>query len=349
LFIWLIDPFWLKEGRLGLVDTNLTEHEIIRLITQRLAVMPGMPVEFGDDVSGVSLGSGDMAVLKTDMLVGRTDIPKGMSLRQAARKAVVMNVSDFASKGARPSAVLVALGLPKKLATKKAVLEIADGLNAGAREYGCYVVGGDTNEASDLILGISLFGLAKEGTLMLRSGTQAGDILAVTGLFGKTAAGLRLLLGDYAASENVRNILVDSVFNPKARLREGLALAGCETGVSASMDSSDGLAWSLHELARQSGVGFVVDRLPVAVEAEEFALCNGLDAADLTLYGGEEYELVLTIKPQMWNAAKTVVEIVGGCLIPIGKAIGRKEVILDIGGKRQVIEPRGFEHFAGKV
>ncbi len=334
---------------MGLVDEGLGEHEIIRLIQKRLAVMPDMPVGFGDDVSAVSLGGGEVAVLKTDMLVGRTDVPKGMSLRQAARKAIVMNVSDFASKGVRPSAVLVALGMPKKLATKKAVLEIADGLNAGAREYGCYVVGGDTNEASDLILGVSLFGLAKEGTLMLRSGTRAGDILAVTGLFGKTAAGLRLLLGDYAASEKVRGVLVDAVFNPKARLREGLALAGCSVGVSASMDSSDGLAWSLHELAKINNVGFVVDSVPVAAEVEEFALRNGLDAADLALYGGEEYELVLTVKPQMWNEAKAVVEVVGGCLIPIGKATYEKEVFLDVGGKRRLIAARGFEHFADPV
>ena len=99
--------------------------------------MPDMPVPFGDDVSAVSLIGGDVAVLKTDMLVGATDVPAGMSLFAAARKAVVMNVSDFASKGVLPSAVLVALGLPKELAKKKAVLQIADGLNAGAREYGC--------------------------------------------------------------------------------------------------------------------------------------------------------------------------------------------------------------------
>ena len=258
--------------------------------------MPDMPVPFGDDVSAVDLDGTQIAVLKTDMLVGKTDVPKGMSLFAAARKAVVMNVSDFASKGVLPSAVLAALGLPKTLATKETVAELADGLNTGAREYGAYVVGGDTNETSDLVISISLFGTTRN-TLMLRSGARAGDILAVTGMFGKPPAGLRLLLDEcHASPPQLRDVLVDAVYNPKARLREGLALRGYDY-VSASIDSSDGLAWSIHELARMSKVGFSVDTLPVASEAQQFAAQNGLDPAELALYGGEEYELVLTVKP----------------------------------------------------
>ena len=326
---------------------GLGEHEIIRLIQRRLTVMPDMPVPFGDDVSAVPLGSDEVAVLKTDMLVAKTDMPAGMSLFAAARKAVVMNVSDFAAKGVLPSTVLVALGLPRGFGADD-VVQIADGLNAGAREYGAYVVGGDTGEASDLIISISLFGTAKKSVLMLRSGARAGDIVAVTGLFGKSAAGLRLLLGGCEASVAVRDVLVDAVFNPKARLREGLALRGYGY-VSSSIDSSDGLAWSLHELARMSNVGFLIDKVPIAVEAEEFALRNGLDALELALYGGEEYELVLTVKPEKWTEAKAVVEVVGGCLIPIGKATYEKQVILEMDGEKRVIEARGWEHFKSQI
>jgi thiamine monophosphate kinase len=91
----------------------LGERKIIDLIVSRLHKMPRMPIPFGDDVSGVIIGGNKIAVLKCDMLVGRTDVPKGMSLRQAARKAVVMTVSDFASKGVQPLAVMVSLGLPR--------------------------------------------------------------------------------------------------------------------------------------------------------------------------------------------------------------------------------------------
>ncbi len=344
LFIWLNASLPCR-GELDLGDDGgLGEHEIIRLIQKRLTVMPGMPVPFGDDVSGASLFGDEVAVLKTDMLVGSTDVPAGMSLFAAAKKAVVMNISDFASKGVLPSAIVVALGLPKELANQKAVTEIADGLNSGAREYGAYIVGGDTNQTAELIISISLFGIARNA-LILRSGAKDGDILAVTGLFGKPPAGMRLLAGGCKANARVREALVDSVFYPKARLAEGLALRGYDY-VTASMDSSDGLAWSLHELGRMSGVGFVVDRVPITPEAEKFARDNSLDPVDLTFYGGEEYELVLTVKPQKWEEAKALVEAVHGSLIPIGRATAaNKQVILEVDGKRRVLEAKGWEHF----
>jgi len=309
--------------------------------------MPDMPVPFGDDVSAAPLTGNAMAILKTDMLVASTDIPPGMSLFQAARKALVMNISDFASKGIMPTAALVALGLPKKYANKKAVTEIADGLNAGAREYGTYIIGGDTNETSELIISVSLFGLA-HNTLTLRSGAATGDIIAVTGLFGKTSAGLKLIFGQAHATPQIRDALLDAIYCPKARLREGLALRNYDY-VSSSMDSSDGLAFSLHELARNSKVGFIINKLPTAPEAKDFAAQNGLDEADLVFYGGEEYELVLTIKPNKWKEAKAVIETVHGTLIPIGKATHTPGVFLEIDGKRRPIEPRGWEHFKSQT
>jgi thiamine-monophosphate kinase len=330
-------------GSRGRTGGELGERKIITLIKSRLTAMSDLPVPFGDDVSAVEIGRGKVAVLKTDMLVDKTDVPRGMSLWQAARKAVVMNISDFAAKGVKPIAVLVSLGLPRKF-MQKDVEEIARGLNAGAREYGAYVIGGDTNEASDLVVSVSLFGTAKRKALMLRSGAKAGDIVAVTGFFGKTAAGLRLLLDGYAASKELREVLLRSVCMPKARLKEGLALCG-SGAVSASIDSSDGLAWSLHELARTSGVGFVVNSVPVADEVLRFAEFNGLDALELALYGGEEYELVVTVKPKRWVEAETAVEAAGGRLLPIGKVVRDKQVLLNVDGETCAVESRGWEHF----
>jgi thiamine-monophosphate kinase len=327
----------------------LGEHEIINLIHKRLELPQNMPVPFGDDVSAVNIGNGEVAVIKTDMLVAKTDVPKQMSLYAAARKAVVMNVSDFASKGVQPEAVMVALGLPKTCATEKAVSEIGEGLNAGAREYGAYIIGGDTAETDDIIISISLYGKAKQDQLMLRSGAQPDDILAVTGMFGKSAAGLRLLLdNNCTASFDTRSVLENAVFNPNARLKEGLALAksGC---VSASMDSSDGLAWSLHELMRLSNVGFCLDTVPIASETAKFSKENALDATALALYGGEEYELVFTVNPKKWAAVKAAVEGVGGTLIPIGKVTKEKQATLQTLDGLQVIEPRGYEHFKTQI
>ncbi len=326
---------------------NLGEREIIRKIWEHLDVMPKMVVPFGDDVSAVEFDDGRVAVLKTDMLVAETDVPSGMSLWQAARKAVIMNISDFAAKGVKPLAMLVSLGIPRKLAVEEKIEQIAEGLNAGAREYDAYILGGDTNEASDIVISVSLFGIAKKDALMLRSEAKPEDLVAVTGGFGKTTAGLKILLDGLKAPEKLRKILVNSVLMPYAKLREGLALSRTRA-VTASIDSSDGLAWSLHEIARSSSVGFSITHLPIAKEAAEFARINNLDPLELTLYGGEEYELVLTIKPNLWEKAEKAVEKVGGKLIRIGRVTAEERITLEINGEKRVVEPRGWEHFRSR-
>jgi thiamine-monophosphate kinase len=309
--------------------------------------LPRSFLPFGDDVSTIELQDGQVAVLKTDMLVGKTDVPRGMSYWQAARKAVVMNVSDFAAKGVKPKAALVSLGLPRDL-LRRDVEDIGRGLNAGIREYGAYVVGGDTGETSELVIAVTLFGTAGHGQLMLRSGCKVGDIVAVTGFFGKPAAGLRFLLDRCAASEDLRAVIVGSVFMPHARLKEGLALADSRA-ISASIDSSDGLAWSLHEMCKKSGVGFVINSIPFADEVKHFADFNGLDALELALYGGEEYELVVTVKPKLWVDAEAAIEGVGGQLLPIGKVVREKSVVLELDGKKRTVEPRGWQHFKSSI
>lgn len=322
------------------------ERKVIEVIHQELA-LPHAPIPFGDDVSGVRIERDKVAVLKTDMLVGKTDVPLGMSFWQAGRKAVVMNVSDFAAKGVKPVALLVSLGVPSSF-LEKDVVQLARGLNAGAREYGAYILGGDTGEASDLVISCYLFGLGERRFIPLRSGARAGDVVAVTGFFGKSAAGLKLLSRSVSSSASSRKMFLDAVLLPKARLKEGLALAQTRV-VSGSIDSSDGLAWSLYEIGKASHVGFFVDNLPVAPEVLQFAKRNKLDPLDLALYGGEEYELVLTIKPRFWQRALHAVNQVGGSLLRIGEVTERTDMIFQWNGKTVAIEPRGWEHFKSRA
>ena len=321
---------------------SLGEREVINIISNQLE-MPEMPIPFGDDVSAININEETLAVLKTDMLVGKTDVPPGMSLRQAARKAVVMNISDFAAKGVKPLVMLVSLGLPRDL-NEDDVREIGKGLNEEAREYDTYVIGGDTNESSDLIISCSLLGFSNKEKLVSRSGARPGDIVAVTGEFGKTAAGLKILLEGLSASENVEKALKESVLLPKARLKEGLALSKVG-GLTASIDSSDGLAWSLYEISYASDVGFIIDNVPIAWEAVEFARAHNLDPWELSLYGGEEYELIVTVKPEFWWKVKKAVEKIGSSLTRIGIATEEKKIRLKIDGETRIIERRGWEHF----
>lgn len=324
---------------------ELGERRLIELMMMQLTPMPGMPVPFWDDVSAVSLGGGRAAILKTDMLVWETDVPGGMTPFQAARKAMVMNFSDLGSKGVRPIAFLASLGLPRSLGVD-IVEEIARGLDEGAREHGAYVIGGDTNEAADVIISGTAYGVACVERLMRREGAQPGDALATTGGFGNTGAAFKIILEGLEAPPRIRSPLLESVYMPQARVEEGVALTE-SASVSASMDSSDGLAMSLHDLSRSSGVGFKIDRLPTSPEAAEFAELHGLDLSDLVLYGGEEYELVFTVKPGRLDAAYEALGRVGCSLIEIGVATADQDIIYVDDGVETSIRQAGWEHFKG--
>jgi thiamine-monophosphate kinase len=253
-----------------------------------------------------------------------------------------MNISDLAAKGAQPQVILASIGIPPNM-TKTDIQQIGKGLNAGAREYNAYILGGDTNETSDIVISCMALGVCHKNRLIKRKGAEPGDYLATTGSFGKTAAGLKILMNCLSAPKNSEE-LVESVLMPKARVKEGVALAQSKAA-SSSIDSSDGLAWSLHELSQASNVGFRLDNVPIASEAERFAELHSFDLLELALYGGEEYELLVTVKPKLWQTAQKAVEKVGGNLTKLGQVTEDRQILLETDEKTVVIEARGWQHF----
>lgn len=321
-------------------NIGLSEREIIAVLRAEFEIKPRLPLGFDDDVASYPIGKSRQLVVKTDMLVGRTDVPPGMTIRQAARKSVVATISDFAAKGVKPIVLMIGLGLtpPVKLRT---VSEIARGLGEAAQEYGCRIIGGDTSETKDLIIDCVGLGLAGNGKIIPRNGAKPGDIVAVTGDFGKTTAGLQILNSKSKKEIGEYPTLVQAILRPTARLQVGLRLA--KTGyVNGSIDSSDGLAWSLSEIARLSKVNIVIEKVPVAKAAEKFANVHRLDLEEMTFYGGEEYELVLAISKDRFDSMKD--------LVPGLRKIGRVEkgpgkVSLVKNTGLVSIEPRGYQHF----
>lgn len=320
---------------------ELGELKIIRMLERKLQTKKHAVVGFSDDISAVRLSGGEVAVLKTDMLVGSTDIPPGMTVRQAARKAVVANVSDLAAKGVRPMAGLVALGLPARF-TDHDIRDIAAGLHDGEREYRFPLVGGDTNESKDLTITIALFAIAERKHLVLRTGAKPGDVVAVTDAFGDTSAGMKGLLEKKIRPHRLPKPLYDAVFNPRAQLDLGLRLAR-SGALTASIDSSDGLAWSLHELSDANHVGIQLDHVPVSRATAEFAASYRYDARELALYGGEEYHLVVTVKTNKLARARRVAQ---GHLIPIGLVTRKfRGVRFNRAGRSINIPRKGWQHF----
>jgi thiamine-monophosphate kinase len=289
-------------------------------------------------VAVIPVGSGRL-VAKVDMLVERTDVPIGMTYRQAARKAVAMCVSDFAAKGVKPDSFLISLGLRKE-ATQGQVDELARGLRDAEHEWGAHLVGGDTNESSELVIDCAMVGFARK--LVTRGGASPGDRVVVTGLFGYTSAGLKILMEGASADAKFAGRAKVSVLHPTPNLAVGLALAPYLT---SAMDSSDGLARSLHTLAKESGVGFEVTSLPVGLGVDKFARTNGLSTEQLVLEGGEEYAIVGTVRGSKFPSAAKAVRRAGGELIEIGKATSRKgRVELRVRGSNKPIRDEGWTH-----
>src|SRR4029077_19128566 len=321
--------------------TGLTEREIIRIFTNQFADQHGVPLGFDDDVSAIPLSSKTWIIVKTDMLVGSTDVPPGMTTQEAARKAVVATVSDFAAKGIQPQALMVSLGMPGPTEAKK-IRDVARGLDQAAQEYNCKIIGGDTNQAEDLVINVAGIGIANPKKLVRRDGARPGDIVAVTGPFGKSAAGLKILMSNPKKQiVRYRRPLVRAVLRPRARLETGIALAKAG-GVTSSTDSSDGLALSLHQIAEASNVGINLDTIPIAPVVRQFARELRLSAIDLALYGGEKFELVLTVSPRRFPALKKRVPSLMkiGTIEPANHGLTAK-----LGGERLQIEDRGWEHF----
>ena len=278
-------------------------------------------------------------MLKVDMLVEHTDMPAGMTYRQAARKAVAMCVSDFAAKGARPDSFVVSLGLKKGISQEQ-VDALASGFRDAEKEWDVLLVGGDTNEAEELVIDCAMVGFAKR--LVSRRGARPGDALVVTGFFGYPPAGLRILNGSAVARGEFWAKARASVLDPAPSLKVGMALGPF---LSSAMDSSDGLARSLHTLATESNVGFDVTTLPAAKGVRNFAETNGLSMQELVLEGGEEYVIVGTVPRTRIAGARAAVRRAEGALLEIGRTTSDAgQVVLATGKARRHIRDVGWTH-----
>jgi thiamine-monophosphate kinase len=224
--------------------------------------------------------------------------------------------------------------------TQEEVEELAQGLRDAEDEWGAHLVGGDTNESSELVIDCAMVGFGRK--LVTRGGASPGDRLVVTGIFGYAPAGLKILIDGASADVKFAERAKESVLHPNPNLAVGLSLAPFLT---SAMDSSDGLARSLHTLAKESGVGFAVTTLPVGPGVDKFARANGLSTEQLVLEGGEEYVIVGTVKGANFPSAARAVRKAGGELVEIGKATSRKgRVELLAKGSNRLIRDEGWTH-----
>jgi len=289
----------------------------LRLLAERLAV--------GDDCAVIPFG-GTNLLLTTDMLHRMTDLPRGTTAYTIGWRVAAVSLSDIAAMGGRPLGLVVALGAPEF--SQDFIEELLAGLEGCCKSVGAELLGGDLDRHQELTLVSTALGQAERP--VRRSGAKAGDLVCITGPLGRTAAALRLFeLGEIERA--------NELFRFTPRVEEGLKLAPHAT---AMMDSSDGLARSLHQLAEASGVGFLIEyeKLPVLPEVEELA-ADEREQREMILYTGEDYELLFTTAKERLTAIEATVD-----LTVIGQVLREREVVLRARGKEGKLKDRGYEH-----
>lgn len=303
-----------------------------------------------DDAAALTIPPGFDLVVTKDLVVAGVHFLPDDPPELVARKALRVNLSDLAAKGARPGAYFLGLALPDE-AGEDWVLRFAAGLEQDQREFGCGLGGGDmTRTGGALTVSITATGLVPSGAIVRRHAARAGDVVFVTGTIGDAVLGLELLstpVPGWAAalSPDDRAFLLDRYRLPRPRV--GVAGVVCDLA-TAAMDVSDGLAGDLALMCARSGVSARVVAADVPLSAPARAACaaDGLLFARL-LGGGDDYEILAAVAPADADAFASRMAASGIAATAIGQfgsnAAGPQFVARD--GTGVEIPIRSYSHF----
>ena len=327
---------------------DLGEFGLIERLVARLGV-PGEGVLIGPGDDAAAVRSTATTLATADLLLEGVHFDLAFSSpADVGWKAMAANVSDIAAMGGVPRYALVSLGAPAS--TPAATLEsLYEGLGECARAFGVSVVGGDTVSADVLIVSVALLGDAGPAGNVQRSGGRPGDVVCVTGTVGGAAAGLQLLRAANVDPEAVSLLarhpeLASAHRRPMPRTREGQAAAA--VGATAMIDVSDALAADLGHICDASNLGVELraSSVPVAEGVDDVARWAGLDAVDLALGGGDDYELVIALPAAQLSALSAA--LAPTRVTPIGELGGSERVVLGADGDRRPLAAAGWEHFS---
>lgn len=301
---------------------------------------------FNDDASAYLLPDNNVIVINIDTFVAKTDAPPSMTSYQIGYKTTTMAISDLAAKGVQPLFTIASGAFPANYETKEA-LELVKGIRDCSHENSAKYLGGDTNEADDIIISVVAVGIEEKGNIIKRHGGKNGDVIFSTGIFGYTGVGLKAFIENFSIKPEQKEKFHTAVFYPKAKVREGLFLKNFKK-ISACIDSSDGLAWSLKELIRMDKeLGIIIDNLPVDGIVRDFANEHKLSLEELVFHAGEEFELVFTVpnkhvKDLELKAKNEKIEI-----FRIGRVTNNysEKIILQNNNEIKEITSKGWEHF----
>ena len=307
----------------------------------------------GDDGAVVKSDAGKEIVVSTDLLVEDIDFRRSSTAPfLLGHKALAVSLSDIAAMGARPRWCLISLGVPEEVWTTDFVDHFYSGLLELARRYDVQLIGGDTSRTPDkIVIDSIVLGECNPGAALLRSGARVGDSIFVTGELGGAAGGLRLLErgaqlpenGTAADFHSLDQLLIRQL-RPEPRVGWGLVL-GQERLASATIDVSDGLSSDLRHLCDESEVGALIDSASLPIDKNVVELCGrrALDPLQLALHGGEDFELVFTVRPEM--VARLPKRVDGVSITRIGEITEGRHVRISEGSRIWELQEGGWKHF----
>ena len=309
----------------------------------------------GDDAAVLRTSAGSELVVTADLLVEdvdfrRTTAPPAL----LGHKALAVSLSDIAAMGARPRWSLISIGVPEDVWETEFADQFYEGLASLADRYDVKLIGGDTSRTPEkIVIDSIVIGECTLGQSVKRAGAQAGDQIFVTGSLGGAAAGLRLIeRGAHLAEQNLADEdsqKIDHVLlrhlRPDPRVGWGMVLG--EEGLATSLiDISDGLSSDLNHLCKESGVGALIGSSLLPIDHQVVELCGrrALDPLQLALHGGEDFELLFTVKADdVTRLPRRVDGVEITCIGEITKAADG--VNISEGPRVWELNPGGWKHF----
>lgn len=309
----------------------------------------------GDDAAVIRQEAGRDTVLTTDLLVEEIDFRLDTtSPWLLGFKALAVSLSDIAAMGASPRFALLSIGIPASVWNTDFVDQLYEGFFALASTYNVQLIGGDVSRTPErIVIDSIVIGETRRGAAIRRRGARPGDHIFVTGTLGGAAAGLRLLENGARLSKKrpraesqlaIEKLLLRQL-RPEPRVLWGEML-GEELLPTAMIDLSDGLSSDLSHLCHESRVGARIDaaRLPFDPLVENLCGRRSLDPLQLALHGGEDFELLFTVRPQdLRRLPRQINGVPATYLGDVTREEGRIRVAE--GSRVWTLRPAGFAHF----
>jgi len=327
-----------------MADDLSGEDRLIARYFQPIATHPGA-LGLSDDAAFIKPPPGCDLVLKTDGIIGGVHFFAEDAAQGVARKALRVNLSDLAAKGAKPLGFLLSLALPKETGDDW-LSGFAEGLRDDAARFGCPLFGGDTDRTpGPITISIAMFGSVPEGTMVRRAGAKPGDRVFVSGSIGDAALGLALRKGaPWNLNGAQRGHLLSRYLLPQPRNALAEAVRG---HASAAMDMSDGLAGDFAKLCRASRVAAEIEvaRVPLS-DAAKAVLAAEPAMLETALTGGDDFEIVCTVPAGKADSFRAAAKAADVAVSEIGEIKAGEGVrFVDSNGQALAFKRASFSHF----